>query len=115
MAAKDDSSIDIWLWVSILGAGAFFWYASNVKLSESDKERLRKYGHGHELKGVTLHHELEARKAAARAAGSTSPGQALIAAQTAYVHAVESGNQTLLKRVEKQRDLFLNRVHCVRR
>jgi hypothetical protein len=65
------------------------------------------------LAGLPAHHENLAHRYAARATSNacSSKGlQALLSAQTAYVHAKESGNAALLKRLEKKRDLMMERA-----
>lgn len=65
------------------------------------------------LSSSMLHHETEAAKFSARATSASCGAKgltALLSAQTALVHALESGNAGLIDRTEKHRDKMLTRM-----
>lgn len=75
------------------------------------KRKSRKTSSG--LSSSQIHHESEAAKFSARATSMSCGAKgltALLSAQTAFVHALESGNQSLIERTEKHRDKMVNRM-----
>lgn len=100
------SAVDIAFWLSLLGFFAFFKWASKP-LSAAERARAKQF------EGLPVQHELEARRHIARA-GTTSCSrrglQSLLHAQTAFVHAAESGHAELLARALRRRDELLEKL-----
>lgn len=99
----------VWVVGGLLGLFVYFNVRNPPDAFKPSKRR------GKALEGTSAHHETEAHRYAARGtsrACSTQGLKALLAAQTAYVHAKESGNASLTSRLERQRDAILERSNA---
>lgn len=105
--SEPSSSNRAWVVGGLLGLFVYLNVRNPPKAFKSKK--------GSALEGAPSYHETQAHRYAARGtsrACSTQGLQALLAAQTAFVHAKESGNETLTRRLERQRDEILERSNA---